>query len=130
MTKMIGGVAVKPASEIEFDTSLEHPALTPLVRRLAGEYWTIVQRRAEEAGLLLRSARLVVDHDVEDATWVVLKVRAGASFEETMAFWRSLGPDVERWVAQMDPKSREAKRWLMLDMPWLAASSFAAGNGV
>ena len=129
MVKMVGGVEVRPAREVELDTSLEHPAQTPLVRKLAGEYWAIVQSRAEEAGLPLRSARLTVDHDIEDVTWVTVKVRVGAPFDETMAFWDSLAPDVSQWVAQMDPESREAKRLVLLDLPWIGASSFAR-NGV
>ena len=129
MVRMIDGIEVRPASEVELDTSLEHPALTPLMRRLADEYWAIVKSRAEEAGLPLRSARLAIDHDIEDVVWVLVKVRVGAGFEETRAFHRSIGPDVERWIARMDTESREAMRRLMLDLPWMASPSFAR-NGV
>ena len=43
--------APRPASEIELEWPLDDPRLTPLIRRLATEYWEIVQRHGGGNGL-------------------------------------------------------------------------------
>ena len=50
----------------ELDDSSEHPALTPLMRRLAREQWEIVRAKAEEQGLPIVKAWISPYWDAED----------------------------------------------------------------
>ena len=58
----------------ELDDSSEHPALTPLMRRLAREQWEIVRAKAEEQELLIVEAWLSPRWDTEDGPVVFLAV--------------------------------------------------------
>ena len=62
MARVRGRVTTKTGADVQLDTSDEHPALTPVMRRVAGEYWEIVRARAaelmvDEAELYLVRAR-------------------------------------------------------------------------
>ena len=94
------------------DVSMQHPALTPLTRRLAGELWEIV--RAEAEGLPIEKAWLRGYTDVEGVDEAYIAVLCAAPAERTFAFHRSLGDDRRRWRAGMDAESRDAAMDLML----------------
>ena len=74
----------------ELDDSSEHPALTPLMRRLALEYWEIVRAEAEEQGLLIVKAWLSPRWDLEDGPVVFLDVHLDCSPERAATFHHSL----------------------------------------
>ena len=65
MAKAQGSATMEAPREATLDASMEHPALTPLVRRLAGELWEIVQTKAEAEGLPIEKAWLFGYTDVE-----------------------------------------------------------------
>ena len=48
MARVRGRVTTKTGADVQLDTSDEHPALTPVMRRVAGEYWEIVKAKAAE----------------------------------------------------------------------------------
>ena len=96
------------------DVSMEHPALTPLTRRLAGELWEIVRAKAEAEGLPIEEAWLRGRTDVEGVDEAYIAVLCAAPFERTLAFGDGLNADLKRWFDSMDAESEEAARDLML----------------
>ena len=110
----------------ELDDSSEHPALTPLMRRLAREQWEIVRAKAEEQGLLTVKAWLSPRWDTEDGPVVFLAVHLDCSPERADAFHHSLNPDRERWKSQLDAEELEAATWIPLSPVGIAK---AAVNG-
>ncbi len=90
------------------DVSMEHPALTPLTRRLAGELWEIVRAKAEAEELPIEEAWLRGYTDVEGVDEAYIAVLCAAPFERTFAFHRSLNGDRKRWRAGMDAETQEA----------------------
>ena len=96
-----------PAKDLVLDTSYEHPALTPDMRRMAAELWEIVQTRADEEGYPLRGGRLYAETDMERVTWIHLTVRCDTPFDEMSAFRRRMWPDYLRWLDQQDEERRE-----------------------
>ena len=110
----------------ELDDSSEHPALTPLMRRLAREQWEIVRAKAEEQGLPIVKAWLSPRWDAEDGPVVFLAVHLDCSMERADAFHRSLNPDRERWKSQLDAEELEAATWIPLSPVGVAK---AAVNG-
>ena len=98
------------------DVSMEHPALTPLTRRLAGELWEIVRAKAEAEGLPIEKAWLKGYTDVEGVDEAYIAVLCAAPFERTLAFHRSLGGDRRRWRAGMDAETLEAAMAIGLDI--------------
>ena len=98
------------------DVSMEHPALTPLTRRLAGELWEIVRAKAEEEDLPIEEAWLRGRTDVEGVDEAYIAVLCAAPFERTLAFHRSLGGDRRRWFDSMDAESRDAAMDLRLSI--------------
>ena len=106
--------SVRPAREIELEMNLNDARLTPLLRRLATAYWRIVQTRADEAAFPILRARISVDVDMEGVTWFPFSVHSDATHDEAWAFQRSIGPDVQRWIDQLEPGERKARELVSL----------------
>ena len=100
------------------DTSAEHPALTPLVRRLAGELWEIVRDKAEAEELPIEEAWLRGRTDVEGVDEAYVVVLCAAPAERTFAFGDRIDDDLDRWFAGMDEESRETAMSLGLEINW------------
>ena len=118
MAKARGPATMEAPRETALDASMEHPALTPLVRRLAGELWEIVRAKAEAEGLPIEKAWLRGRTDVEGVDEAYVAVLCAAPAERTFAFHRSLSDDRKRWRDGMDAESREAATSLMLSVNW------------
>ena len=88
MAKAQGSATMKAPREAALDASMEHPALTPLVRRLANELWEIIQAKAEADGLPIEEARLRGHTDVEGVDEAYIVVLCAAPAERTFAFHR------------------------------------------
>ena len=98
------------------DMSMEHPALTPLTRRLAGELWEIVRAKAEEEDLPIEEAWLRGRTDVEGVDEAYIAVLCAAPFERTLAFHRSLNGARRRWFDSLDAETRETAMDLRLSI--------------
>ena len=118
MAKAQGSATMEAPRAATLDVSMEHPALTPLTRRLAGELWEIVRAKAEAEDLPIEEAWLRGRTDVEGVDEAYIAVLCAAPFERTLAFHRSLNDDRKRWRAGMDAESREAAMDLMLAINW------------
>ena len=118
MAKARGSATMEAPREAALDASMEHPALTPLVRRLADELWEIVRAKAEAEGLPIEKAWLRGRTDVEGVDEAYVAVLCAAPAERTFAFQRSLSDDRKRWRDGMDAESREAATSLMLSVNW------------
>ena len=114
MAKAQGSATMDAPRKATLDVSMEHPALTPLTRRLAGELWGIVRAKAEAEGLPIEEAWLRGYTDAEGVDEAYIAVLCAAPFERTLAFHRSLNGDRKRWRAGLDAESREAAMDLML----------------
>ena len=117
---------IERSRSAELDDSSEHPALTPLMRRLARELWEIVRAKAEAQGLPIVEAWLSPRWDLEDGPVVFLDVHLDCSPERAGAFHRSLNPDRKRWKSQLDEEELEAATWIPLNPVGVAK---AAVNG-
>ena len=118
MAKARGTATMEAPREVALDASMEHPALTPLVRRLAGELWEIVRAKAEAEGLPIEKAWLLGYTDVEGVDEACVAVLCAAPAERTFAFHRGLSEDRRRWRAGMDAESKEAAMSLGLEINW------------
>ncbi len=118
MAKAQGLATMEAPRKAALDASMEHPALTPLVRRLADELWEIVRAKAEAEGLPIEKAWLRGHTDVEGVHEAYVAVLCAAPAERTFAFHRGLSDDRRRWRAGMDAESREAATNLMLSVNW------------
>ena len=118
MANAQGSATMEAPRKATLDVSMEHPALTPLTRRLAGELWEIVRAKAEAEGLPIEEAWLRGRTDVEGIDEAYIAVLCAAPAERTFAFHRSLSDNRKRWRAGMDAKSREAAMALGLDINW------------
>ena len=118
MAKAQGSATMEAPREAALDASMEHPALTPLVRRLAGELWEIVRAKAEAEELPIEKAWLLGYTDVEGVDEACVAVLCAAPAERTFAFHRGLGEDRKRWRAGMDAESKEAAMSLGLEINW------------
>ena len=118
MAKAQGMTTMEAPREAALDASMEHPALTPLVRRLAGELWEIVRAKAEAEGLPIEKAWLFGYTDVEGVDEAYVAVLCAAPAERTFAFQRSISDDRKRWRAGMDAESKEASISLGLHINW------------
>ena len=121
MAKARSGTIERPRSA-ELDDSSEHPALTPLMRRLAREQWEIVRAKAEEQGLPIVEAWLSPRWDTEDGPVVFLDVHLDCSPERADAFHHSLNPDYDLWEAQLNDEELEAAAWIPLNLVGVAKS--------
>ncbi len=100
-----------PTSEIHLEIE-DDPRITPLVRRLAQEYWEIVRSNAERVGFPIARAWIRVDVDMDDVTWFPFTVHSPVTHEQAWAFRRDIGPEVDHWTAQLAPEDRELS-WLI-----------------
>ena len=114
MARVRGRVTTKTGADVQLDTSEEHPALTPVMRRVAGGYWEIVRARAAELGLPIVKAWLWPYLDVEGTYVVFLVVHLDAFAERVSAFHHGLNPDRRHWYAQLDAEDQKASLRLAL----------------
>ena len=114
MAKTRSRTIERPQTDAELDDSSDHPALTPLMRRLAREKWDIVRARAVEQGLPIVKAWLIPRWDLEGGPVITLAVHLDCSRERADAFHHSLNPDRERWHSQLDAEELEAAVWIPL----------------
>ena len=118
MAKARGTATIEASREVALDASMEHPALTPLVRRLAGELWEIVRAKAEAEGLPIEKAWLFGYTDVEGVDEAYVAVLCAAPAERTFAFGDGLNDDLDQWVATLDASDRETAMSLGLEVNW------------
>ena len=116
MAKAQGSATMEAPRAATLDTSMEHPALTPLTRRLAGELWEIVRAKAEEEDLPIEEAWLRGRTDSEGVDEAYIAVLCAAPFERTFAFEDDFNGDRRRWFASLDAESREAAMAIGLDI--------------
>ena len=102
------------ATDVQLDDSAEHEALTPLMRRLAAEYWEMVRARAAEQGLPILEAFLSPYTDVEDRHVVSLAVHFDATDEQARALFYGISDEHRRWRMQLGPEAKDASRRLSL----------------
>ena len=114
MAKERGRTATATKADVQLDDSVEHEALTPVMRRVAREYWEIVRARAEEQGLPIEWAGLWPYIDVEGFPLVHLVVHFAVPDEQVRAFHHGLNDDHRRWYLRLDPEAQEASRRLFL----------------
>ncbi len=114
MARVRGRVTTKTGADVQLDTSDEHPALTPVMRRVAGGYWEIVRARAAEQALPIVRAWLWPYLDVEGTYVVFLVVHLDAFAERVSAFHHGLNPDRRHWYAQLDAEDQKASLRLAL----------------
>ena len=118
MAKARGAATMDVPLKATLDTSAEHPALTPLVRRLAGELWEIVRAKAEAEELPIEDAWLRGYTDVEGVDEAYVAVLCAAPAERTFAFGDGLNDDLDRWFAGMDAETRETAMSIGLEITW------------
>ena len=127
MAKAQGRTIAKATKDVVLDTSFEHPALTPKMRRLAAELWALAQAKAIAEGFPITSAELRADTDMEGITWVSVAVHCDAPSDKTFAFYHGLNPEYTRWVEQLDDEHRELKNQPMLSLYWIPAARINGG---
>ena len=118
MAKARGTATIEASREVALDASMEHPALTPLVRRLAGELWETVRAKAEAEGLPIEKAWLFGYTDVEEVDEAYIAVLCAAPAERTFAFGDGLNDDLDQWFATLDASDRETAMSLGLEVNW------------
>ena len=118
MAKAQGSATMDAPRKATLDVSMEHPALTPLTRRLAGELWEIVRAKAEAEDLPIEDAWLRGYTDIEGVDEAYIAVLCAAPFERTLAFEDEFNGDRRRWFASLDAESREEAMAIGLDINW------------
>ena len=118
MAKARGSATMEAPREAVLDASMEHPALTPLVRRIAGELWEIVRAKAEAEGLPIEKAWLRGRTDIEGVDEAYVVVLCAAPAERTFAFDDGLDDDLDQWFATLDAHNRETAMSIGLDINW------------
>ena len=118
MAKAQGSATMEAPREAALDASMEHPALTPLVRRLADELWEIVRAKAEAEGLPIEKAWLRGRTDIEGVDEAYIAVLCAAPAERTFAFDDGLDDDLDRWFATLDAHNRETAMSIGLEINW------------
>ncbi len=126
MAKARSRTIERPQTDAELDDSSDHPALTPLMRRLAREQWEIVRARAAKQRLPIVKAWISPRWDTEGGPVITLAVHLDCSRERADAFLRSLNPDYDRWESKLDAEELEAAVWILLDPEGIAK---APANG-
>jgi len=126
MAKARSRTIERPQANAELDDSSDHPALTPLMRRLAREKWEIVRAKAAKQGLPIVKAWLSPRWDLEGGPVITLAVHLDCSRERASAFHHSLNPDYNRWESQLDDEELEAAVWIPLSPEGIAK---APANG-
>ena len=118
MAKARGSATMEAPRKVALNASMEHPALTPLVRRLAGELWEIVRAKADAEELPIEKAWLRGRTDVEGVDEAYVAVLCAAPAERTFAFGDGLNDDLDRWFARLDAHDREAAMSIGLHINW------------
>ena len=118
MAKARGSATMETPREATLDVSMEHPALTPLIRRLAGELWETVRAKAEAEGLPIEKAWLRGRTDVEGVDEAYVAVLCAAPAERTFAFDDGLDDDLDRWFATLDAHNQETAMSIGLEINW------------
>ena len=126
MAKARSRTIERPQTDVELDDSSDHPALTPLMRRLAREQWEFVRAKATEQRLPIVEAWLSPRWDTEGGPVVFLDVHLDCSRERADAFRHSLDPDYDRWESQLNEEEWEAAVWTPLAVEGVAK---AQANG-
>ena len=101
-------------TDVQLDDSAEHEGLTPLMRRLAAEYWEMVRARAAEQGLPIVRAFLSPFTDMDDRHVVFIAVHFDATDKQARALQYGLGAEHYRWHMQLDPEAKETNMRLSL----------------
>ena len=101
-------------TDVQLDDSAEHEGLTPLMRRLAAEYWEMVRARAAEQGLPIVRAFLSPVTDMDDRHVVFIAVHFDIPDEQAISFQLGLGAEHYRWHMQLDPEAQETNMRLSL----------------
>ena len=108
------------STDTPLDGSIRHRALTPKVRRLAGQAWAIVRAKALEQGFPVEGAYLDVGDDLLDEhPQAIIVVDTAAVSSDVFAFWNEAEDDYQRWAEGLDAKSRKtAQRGMRLFFNW------------
>ena len=114
MAKARGRTATATKADVQLDDSVEHEALTPVMRRVAREYWEIVRARAEEQALPIAKAWLDPYTDVEGYRLVHLVVHFDVPDEQVRAFHHGLDGEHYRMRTRLDAEGQEASMRLFL----------------
>ena len=114
MARTRGRTTITAPADVHLDTREEHPALTPVMRRVAESYWEIVRAKAAEQGLPIDKAWLSPYVDLEGTHVVFLVVHLDALAERVSAFHHGLDPERQRWYAELDASEQEASLRLAL----------------
>ena len=117
----------KATKDVVLDTSYEHDALTPKMRRLADELWALVQAKAVGEGFPITKAELWAYTDREDFTTVTIDAQCAVSIDEVFAFGDRLEPDYVRWADGLGEEHREYEDKPHLSLHWIPASRFKDG---
>jgi len=100
----IAGTSVFP--KLEGFTRAD-PVLTDRVRRLIRVLWAIVVSRALQVGFpLVRTTVSVFEDPTEQARKPVLRLFCKATAVQAIAFWDSLEPDLQGWLATLSEADR------------------------
>ena len=127
MAKAQGRPVAKSAKDVVLDTSREHPALTPRMRRLADELWAFLQAKAVGEGFPITEATLRVYTDMDDFTWVAISTQCPVSPDEVLAFEDRLESDYERWIDGLGEEHREYQDRPHISLHWLPGSRLNDG---
>ena len=103
-------VTAQPARCIKLECPTDDPLITDAVRRLAQEYWQIIQRHAEARELLICRAWLESSIDLEEVTWFPMAVHCDATPEEAREFHLATDGDVKCWADELSPELLEISR--------------------
>ena len=83
------------------------PILTDRVRRLVRVLWAIVVSRALQVGFpLLTTTVSIFEDPTEQERKAVLRLTCNASAAQAIAFWDSLEPDLQDWLATLSEPDR------------------------
>ena len=103
-------VTAQPARYIKLECPTDDPLITDAVRRLAQEYWQIIQRHAEARELLICRAWLYSSVDLEEVTWFPMPIHCDATPEEAWELHLDTDDDVGAWKDTLTPTLRSISR--------------------
>ena len=110
MAKARSRTIERPRTNVELDDSSDHPALTPLMWRLAREKWQVVRAKAAEQGLPIVEAWLSPRWDTEGGPVVFLDVHLDCSRERADAFITASTPTTTAGSPNSTRRSGHASR--------------------
>ncbi|HEU0022617.1 MAG TPA: hypothetical protein VFR55_13235 [Dehalococcoidia bacterium] len=86
---------------------LRHYAIREDIRELLPIFWSIVLSKALQSGMVVTRGTIDVEGDPEERTaQPVLRIYVDATPAQTMAFWDSLGIELDRWLERLDSHRR------------------------